>query len=93
MLEKIKSKFFIKILFSHLIEVNKLKIVKYNKILKDRIGINLNIYKLFSGRYIKLDKIVKVQEYNSINQKLVFEGEYLNGKRNGKERNIITKVH
>ena len=84
MLETIKSSFFIKIIFSHIIEVNKLKIAKYNKVLQDRININLINYKLFSERYIIVDTNGKVKEYNSINKELVFEGEYLNGKKNGK---------
>ena len=84
MLRKIKSHYFIRILFSHIIDNNKLKIVKYNKILQNEININLNNYKLFSGRYIVVDTGEKVKEYNSLNKELLFEGEYLNGKRNGK---------
>ena len=84
MLKKIKSNFFIKILFSHLNRGNILKIAKYNKILQNILDINLNKYKLFSGRYIIYDTNGKVKEYYNDNQELAFEGEYLNGKRNGK---------
>ena len=46
----------------------------------------MNDYRTFSGKYLKYETIVK--EYNKYD-KLIFECEYLNGKRwNGKEYNI-----
>ena len=41
-------------------------------------------YKSFSERYIVFGQDGKGKEYNAINGKLIFEGEYVNGKRNGK---------
>ena len=84
MLINTESVYFIKIVFSFLSEGRKLKINKYNKILQNKIDINLTKYKLFSGRYIDYDKVNKKgEEYNLINNNLIHEGEYLNGKRNG----------
>ena len=86
---KIKSAYFFKILFSHLKEKIKLKVIKYNK----KFQINLNIkfinYKFYSGKYIKYESNNKVKEYNGFNNYLLFEGEYLNGvKGMEKEKNI-----
>ena len=82
-LKKIKSEYTIKILFFHLDEKIKLKLIKYNKNLQNTININLNNYKFLSGRYIEFEADGKGKEYNHIGE-LLFEGEYLNGKRNGK---------
>jgi len=84
MLEKIKSKFFLRMLFSTLDERSKLKLVQYNKRLQKEININIVNYKIFSGRYIIYETNEIGAEYNNYNDKIVFEGEYLNGKRNGK---------
>ena len=84
MLEKIKSSYFLKNIFSYIYEGRKLKLAKYNNSLKIKIDINLINYKLFSGKYIIYSTENKVKEYNSYNEELIFEGEYLNGKRSGK---------
>ena len=81
MLENIKSVYFIKILFSLITEVKKLKIVKYNKNIQNKLSINLNNYKIFSGKYIIYETNKIGREYKD--DELVFIGEYLNGKRNG----------
>ena len=83
MLENIKSSFFIKIIFSFLNENIKLNLVKYNNNLQNKIDINLINYKIFSGKYIEYEENGKVKEYSSYNDSLRFEGEYLNGKRDG----------
>ena len=82
-LKNIKSKYIIKILFYHLDEKIKLKLIKYDKNLQNIIDINLNNYIFFSGRYIEFEADGKGKEYDSYDR-LKFEGEYLNGKRNGK---------
>ena len=84
MLENIKSSFFIKMVFFLLDEEIKLKIVKYNKILQNKLDININNYKLFRGKYIVYEENGIVKEYDAYNNELRFEGEYLDGKRNGK---------
>ena len=58
--------------------------IKYSKILKDKIDINLINYQLFSGRYIIYESNTRGKEYNGFDDTILFEGEYLNGERNGK---------
>ena len=91
MLENIKSIFFIRIVFLHLNDENKLKLVKYNKGLKNKLDINLINYILFSRRYIKYESNGIAKEYSSIDNRLKFEGEYSNGKRNGKGKEYYEK--
>jgi len=84
MLKKIKSSYFIRIIFYFLDEKTKLKLLKYNKCLQNNINLNLINYKIFSGRYIVYEKSGNIKEYSSYDDVLLFEGEYLDGKRNGK---------
>ena len=86
LIKNIKLIFFIKRLFSFMNEKNKLKILQYNKNLQETIDIRLINYKFYSGRYIIYDTNEKGREYNGNNDELIFEGEYLNGKRNGMEK-------
>ena len=80
----IKSSFILKIIFSHLINNKKLEIIIYNKQLQDILGININDYKNVNKRYKIGGKNGKGKEYILGTNTLFFEGEYLNGKRNGK---------
>ncbi len=48
-------------------------------------------YKIFSGRYIKYETKRKVKEFSLKDDALVFEGEYLNGKRNREGKDIILR--
>ena len=84
LLLNIKSNYFTKFLFSHLEENVKLKIIKYNKTMKNMIDIKLINYKFLSKRYIILEDENKGKEYDGQTDNLIYEGEYLNGKRNGK---------
>ena len=84
LIENIKSKYISKIVFSYLNEKIKLKAIKYNKKLKNKIDIKLINYKFYTEKYIIYETNIKGKEYQSYNDKLIFEGEYLNGKRNGK---------
>ena len=84
MLAEIKSLFFIKNLFTYVIERKKIDIVKYNKSIQNIINININNYKYFSGKYIIYKDNKNAKEYNGFNNDLIYEGEYSNGKRNGK---------
>ena len=93
MLKNIKSIYFVKILFFHLNEERKLKLIKYNKSLQTFQKINLINYKLYSKRYIIYETNKEVEEYNSYNDKLLFEGEYSNGKRNGKGKEYDENEH
>ena len=79
MLKNIKSLYFIKFIFAHVDEKQKLKIVKYNKSLQNNIDISIINYKLFTGKYIIYESNRIGKEYNGYDDRLNFEGEYLNG--------------
>ena len=83
MLKNIKASFFLKVLFSHTSEGQKLKIARYSKYSQKILDRNLINYKLFSDKYIIYESDGKGKEYDYRGH-LLFEGEYLNGKRNGK---------
>ena len=84
-LKNIKSEFFIQKLFCILNEKIKLKVIIYNKKLQEINDISLINYKFFSVRYIIYETKTKGKEYDRCSKDLLlFEGEYLNGKRNGK---------
>ena len=84
----VKSSYFIKFLFLYLSERRKLSFVKYSKSMQTSLNIHLLDYKLLSGKYVEYESKGKAKEYDSYDGHLVYEGEYLNGKRNGKEKNI-----
>ena len=98
MLENVKSVYFLKIIFSFVEDRQKLKIIKYNKSVQNKIDINLVNYKFLSGKYIIYESNNMVKEYDGYSDELIFEGEYINGKRNGKVKeyksgNQILKVN
>ena len=64
-------------------EKTKLDLLKYNKNHQRKINISLINYKLFKDCYIIYEEKGRGKEYNEFDE-LIFEGEYLNGKRNGK---------
>ena len=84
MLKNIKSSYFIKKIFSYLDEGQKLKVVKYNKRLQENIKINIINYKFYSGIYIIYVSNRFIKAYFGADDSLIYEGEYLNGKRHGK---------
>ena len=94
MFENVKSKYIIAIFFSFLNEGKKLKIIKNNKGLQNKLGINIMNYIRLSGRFISYETKAKVKEYCFYKDVILFEGEYLNGKRNGKgkEYNIQNEL-
>ena len=67
----------------------KLELIKYNKSFQNKININLINYQCFSGKYIIYESKDIVKEYNGFDDSLIFEGEYLNGKRNGKGKEYL----
>ena len=83
MLDKIKSSYFSRIIFSFVYEKIKLKLAKYNKSLQNLIDISLINYKLFTGNYIIYEGKRKGKEYD-FKGELKYEGEFLNGERNEK---------
>ena len=82
MLNNIKSNFIVKMIFIHLYDRTRLNLIKYNKMLQNKINIKLYNYKIFSGRHIEYETDGKGKEYNYKGE-FEFEGEYLNGERNG----------
>ena len=80
-------------IFSYIDENIKLNIIKYNKNLQTLINVNIINYKILSKKII-IKEIIEEKEiwkiYNSINNNLIFEGDYLNGI--GKEYNDKGKV-
>jgi len=89
MLKNIKSIYFIKFIFVHVDEKQELKIVKSNKRVQKNIDISIINYKLFTGKYIIYESNKIGKEYNGYDDRLIFEGEYLNGKRNGKGKEYL----
>ena len=69
-------------IFSCIREKKKLEIIHYNKRIQNNLDINLNNYRKFTGKYLIYESIVK--EFSQYDNELIYEGEYLNGKRNGK---------
>ena len=84
MLVNIKSSYFFRTLFSYLNIKRKFEIIKSNKNIQNILHIELFDYKVISRKCIIFDKNRKGKEYCLTNNELIFEGEYLNGKRNGK---------
>ena len=58
--------------------------LRYNKSVQNRIDINIMNYKRFATKYIIFEEENKLKEYKIYSDELIYEGEYLNGKRNGK---------
>ena len=82
MLKNVKSVYISKIIFSYLDEMSRLKTIKRNKKLQNLLNISLYNYQIVSGRYIiyETNEIAKEYDYKD---NLIFEGEYLKGRRNG----------
>ena len=90
----IKSVYIFKRIFINIKEKNKLDMIKYNKKIQNLLGIDINNYKELSGKY-KIDGINSYgKEYILNTNILLFEGEYLNKKRNGegKEYNYFGEL-
>ena len=79
MLERIKSRYFIKLLFLFIEEKSKLEIVKKRRTLQKKIGIELRHYKIYSWKYRIYEKDSKITEYYDDNS-LALEGFYSIGK-------------
>ena len=79
MLKNVKSFYFLRIIFSFIEEIQKLVLIQFNK--HEILNISLINYKLLSGRNNVYELNGKGKEYN-FGGNLLFEGVYLNGKRN-----------
>ena len=79
----IKSLYIIKDIFSYINKKQKLNLIMYNKQLQKIVGVDIEDYKKASGKYKIAEKNGKGREYILNTNILIFEGEYLNWKRNG----------
>ena len=91
-LNDIKSSFIKQIIFSFLSRKRKLNIIMYNKRIQKILLIDTEDYKKLSGKYKTGEKNGKGREYLINTDILIFEGEYLNGKKTGKEKNILNII-
>ena len=91
MLDNIKSLYILKDCFSVLDEKRKLLLIKFNRRIQNKININLIHYKLFSGKYIIYEENGIMKEFNGYDNIMLYEGGYLNGKRNGKGKEYDKK--
>ena len=94
MAENIKSSYISEFIFSLLDERVKLKIIKNNKTIQNKLQINIINYKTFSKKYIVQDGNGKIKIYDALYNQLLYKGGYLNGKKNGygKEYNTSNKL-
>ena len=83
MLDKVKSIYISKKIFSIIDEKRKLEAIKYNKKLQNIMKISLLNYKFYSKKYIIIENNGFEKEYD-YNDNLIYEGEHIKGKRNGK---------
>ena len=83
MLINIKSLFIMKKVFLLLSSCRKLKLIKCNKSLRDKLNINISDYRIYSRRYIEYEENGIGKEYDFLNG-LIYVGEYSKGKRSGK---------
>ena len=80
----IKSPYILRTIFSFLEEIQKLNMILYNKELQKKSFIDFEDYKKIRKKYRIIDKNGNGKEYLIESNKLIFDGGYLNGKRNGK---------
>ena len=93
MLKNIKSSYIARIVFSFVEEKQKLKIIKINKRLQKTINISIINYKHFKGKYIIYESDEYGKEYNGYDDKLLFEGEYYHGERNGNGKEFSAELY
>ena len=92
-LRNIKSEYILKHIFSYINQKEKLNLIIYKKELQEKIGVNIEDYKKVSGKCRIIEKNGKGREYKLNTNELIFEGEYLNGKRNGKGKEYDDEVN
>ena len=90
-LKNIKSPYIIKKVFSSLKESRIFEILKYNKKYQNLFSLNIEFYKILSGRYKKDGINGPGQEFSLDTHNLIFEGDYLNGKRSGKGKEYTVR--
>jgi len=83
-LRNIKYSYITKKIFSFLNEKQLLKMIIYRKELQKMLLIDIEDYKKISNIYKIVEKTGNGKEFIINSNILIFEGEYLNGKRDGK---------
>ena len=86
LIETVKSKNNIKVIFSYLEQKLKKEIIRYNKKYQNLFNINNEDYKKDCKTIRIMEKNGFGKEYTIDSNKLIFEGEFKNGKRKGKEK-------
>ena len=87
MLKEIKSLFVLRQIFDYCKEKSKLlEMIIYNKECQERLGITIENYKNYNRLYKILDEKGKMIYLTIDRNDLIFKGEHLNGKKNGKGR-------
>ena len=87
----IHSRYIKKNIFSYLNNKRELNLIKYNKTYQKELGINIQDYKLLSKKYLIIEKNGTCKEYKLNTNKLIFEGEFKNGKKNGKAKEYFNE--
>ena len=88
----IKFSYIIKKVLSFLNEKQKMNMILYNNELQKICLFDIQDYKKISGKYKIGEKYGKGREFIKDTNRLIFEGEYINGKKIEKEKNIILMV-
>ena len=87
----VKSNYILKCILSFLSEYKKLSLINYNKHIQHKLNIDIEDYKEVSRKYKIAEKNGEGKEYKLYSNKKIFEGEYLNRKRNGKGKEYYEK--
>ena len=91
LLNNINSLYILNEIFSFLNAKRELNIIIYNKQMQEKLLIDIEDYKIITGKYKTGEKNGKGNEYLLNLNLLKFEGEYSNGKRNGKGKEYYAK--
>ena len=83
MLTDIKSAYTLKCIFSFIESKIQLKLIIHNKQLQSMLDININSYKNISHKCLVIGKKNLGKEIDIKTNKILFKGQYLNGKRHG----------
>ena len=100
LIETVKSKNFTIKIFSYLEQLLKLKIINYNKNYQSLLLFNIEYYKENCQKTRVMETNGFGKEYTKKDNSLIFEGEFKNGKKNGKGKEYqkvgeinLLKVH
>ena len=85
MFYNVRAQGILQIIFSYLNDKTKLYVINYNKTLYNKLEIDIEFVKKISGKYRKSRLKGKDvgKEYSLEDDVLIFEGDYLNGKKHG----------